>query len=112
MNYKNAFKCKKCPQSDGESGCPMWWEMMLTNDVTDEKKLEKACGYALMPQLLILNYKQATHSVFAAYDMRNKVVKNVSKVIEAVKEKLELPEELQFDEIEKGTELPKLTGGD
>jgi hypothetical protein len=109
-NFKNAFRCKKCPETTGEKGCPMWWEMVLTHDVTGEKKLEKACGYTLLPQLLILNYKQTTHGLWAAYDMRNKVVKNIGKVITAVKDKLQLPDELQFEQIEEGTELPKIEG--
>ena len=111
MNYKNAFKCKKCPESNGSKGCPLWWEIVMTHETTNDKKIEKACGYTLMPQLLVLNYKQTTHGLWAAYDMRNKVVKNVGKVITAVKEKLQLPEELQFEVIEPGTEDPELIEG-
>ena len=105
-NYKNAFKCKKCPDSNDEKGCPLWWEMIMTHETTGEKKLNKACGYTLLPQLLVLNYKQTSHGLWATYDTRNKVVKNIGKVITAVKEKLQLPKELQFDEIEEGTEDP------
>jgi hypothetical protein len=37
------------------------------------------------------------HTTYAAYDMRNKVVKNVGKVITAVKDqlKLDIPEEVE-----------------
>lgn len=106
MNYKNAFKCKKCPETANETGCPLWWEVILTETETGEQKIHKGCGYRLMPQMLALTCKQAMHTTYAAYDMRNKVVKNVGKVVTAVKEQLNLdiPEEieepLRIDEIE------------
>jgi len=93
MNYKNAFNCKKCPTSNGENGCPMWWEMIMTNHL-GEQKVEKNCGYQLLPSMLILVCKQTEHTTFAAYDMRNKLVENVGKVIQAVQHKFNLPEEL------------------
>ena len=92
MNYKKAFKCKNCPKNNGEQGCPMWWELMLQNQVTQEQKIEKACGYTLLPQLMINMLADTFHSTKAAYDMRNQVVKNIGKVIVAVKDKLELPD--------------------
>jgi len=103
--YKNAFKCKKCPGTfEQPEGCPMWWEIILTNDVTEAKKVEKGCGYQLMPQMLALSCKSAMHTTYAAYDMRNKVVKNMNKVVTAIKEqfKLVIP-----DEIEKQIEETK-----
>lgn len=100
-NYKNAFKCKKCPESSNENGCPLWWEVILTNDI-GEQKLAKGCGYRLMPEMLAITCKQATHTTYAAYDMRNKVVDNVGKVITAIKDqlKIELPEDLDLEIIE------------
>jgi hypothetical protein len=95
--FKNAFKCKKCPGNNQQPlGCPMWWEIILTNDATMEQKVEKGCGYQLLPQLIVMNYKEARHSTYASYDMRNKVVSRLSKVITAVKEqlKLDIPEEI------------------
>jgi len=101
-NYKNAFRCKKCPETASEKGCPVWWEIIVTNEVTKEKKVEKGCGFQLQPQMLVLTAKQAMHTTYAAYDMRNKVVKNIGKVITAVREKLQidLPEELtEYEEL-------------
>ena len=99
QNYKNAFKCKKCPGNNTEEGCPLWWEVILTNEATNQQKVEKACGYQLMPQMLVLTARQAMHTTYAAYDMRNKVVKNIGKVVRAVREqlKLDIPEELEED---------------
>jgi hypothetical protein len=94
MSYLNAFKCADCPETNTEKGCPLWWELILTNDTTGESKIEKGCGCALTPELLTMTAKQAMHTTYAAYDMRNKVVKGVGKVIQAVGEKLQIPPEL------------------
>ncbi len=53
MNYKNANKCHKCPQSNTELGCPHWMEITMTND-NGEFKTDKACGHVLMPKLLMM----------------------------------------------------------
>jgi hypothetical protein len=105
MSFKNAFKCKNCPETNSEKGCPLWWEIMFTQDTTGEQKMEKNCGYILLPQLLIMTAKSANHTTYAAYDMRNKVVKNINKVIGAVKDKLELPDELKLEVVEDETPL-------
>ena len=52
MNYKNAFICKKCPQSNGENGCPMWWEFSATNVESNQPVLKKMCGYQALPTFL------------------------------------------------------------
>ena len=93
MKYKNAFKCKDCPESNSENGCPNWWEIIMTNDL-NEQKVEKNCGYQLLPQMIVLMCKQTAHTTYAAYDMRNRVVDSVGKVIQAVHHKLKLPDEL------------------
>ena len=96
--YKGAFNCKKCPGTfEQPKGCPMWWEVILTNDATNAQKVEKGCGYQLLPQMLALTCRSAMHTTYAAYDMRNKVVKNVGKVITAMKEQLhiEIPDEIK-----------------
>lgn len=108
MNYKNAFNCKKCPQTNGENGCPNWWEMVMTNHL-GEQKVEKACGYQMTPQLIIQMCKQAEHTTYAAYDMRNKVVENVGKMISAVHQKLNLPPELLEGMEDKPLEIEEQT---
>jgi len=90
VNYKNAWKCKKCPETNNDKGCPMWWEVVMKNDETGETKVEKGCGFQLLPQMMALVSTNSLHSVAASYDMRNKVVKNVGRVITAVNEKLQL----------------------
>lgn len=90
MTYKNAFKCKRCPESNGEKGCPVWWEVIMKNDETGETKVNKGCGFQILPSMMAMVSTNSLHSVAASYDMRNKVVKNVGKVIGAVNEKLNL----------------------
>lgn len=100
LQFKNAWKCKKCPETANQpNGCPMWWEMVLTNDVTGEKKIEKGCGFQLLPHLISMTVSESMHTTAAAYDMRNKVVKNMGKVFAAVQEKLRLPEDIIEDEM-------------
>lgn len=99
LKFKNALNCKKCPgTSEQPNGCPLWWEILMTNDLTGEKKVEKGCGFQLLPQLLTLNIKESTHSTYAAYDMRNKILKNTGKVIQAIQEKLQLPD-LEIEDV-------------
>lgn len=93
MNYSQAFNCKKCPQSNGENGCPLWWEIILSNNL-NEQKIEKNCGYQLLPQMIVLVCKQTEHTTYAAYSMRNSVLETVGKVVQAIHHKLKLPDEL------------------
>ena len=90
LSFKNAWKCKKCPETSNENGCPMWWEVVMKNDETGQTKVTKGCGFQILPQMMALVSTNSLHSVAASYDMRNKVVKNVGKVIHAVNTKLEL----------------------
>jgi hypothetical protein len=99
MRFKKAFKCSRCPENNGENGCPMWWEMILKNSDTDETKITKACGFTQLPQMLALISTDTMHSVAASYDMRNKVIKNIGKVIFAINEKMNL--EFKEEEIEE-----------
>ena len=99
LSYKNAWKCKKCPQTNNETGCPMWWEVVMKNDETGQTKVEKGCGFQLLPSMMALVSTNSLHSVAASYDMRNKVLKNVGKVISAVNTKLQL--EFTEDDIEE-----------
>lgn len=83
MSFKRAFKCNKCPQTADKSGCPMWWEIIYenTNDPTQPPKVEKGCGYQMMPTILIESIKASSHTTDAAYDMRNKVISSVNQFL-------------------------------
>ena len=100
LSFKNALNCKKCPETAQQpKGCPLWWEMIMTNDLTQEKKVNKGCGFQMLPELLTLGISETLHGTYAAYDMRNKVVKNMGKVFQALNEKFQLPSEIS-EEIE------------
>lgn len=101
LQFKNAWRCKKCPETANQPmGCPMWWEMILTNDVTGEKKVEKGCGFQLLPHLISMAVSESMHTTYAAYDMRNKTTKNINKVIHAIKNELNLKTDLKLIEPE------------
>ena len=82
FNKSGAFTCSKCPKhNDYENGgCPMWWEIIQTND-EGKTRVERGCGYQMMPQLLIEVIKSADHTTAAAYSMRNQVIGAVDKFL-------------------------------
>ena len=62
-NFKNAFKCRKCPGTSDENGCPMWWTWMRRNVTTDEEVVHEGCGFAIgMPFFLTENARAANSS--------------------------------------------------
>lgn len=75
MAYKKAFQCKKCPESNSENGCPMWWELMMDNVQSGESKLVKACGYTLMPVVLSHVVAASNRPAAAIESLRNAVLK-------------------------------------
>lgn len=77
MNYKGAFECAKCPRSNdpnAKRACPMWWELMMANLATGEEKLVKACGYTLMPQMMVEVIKSANRATTNSNATRNELV--------------------------------------
>ncbi len=80
MNYKNAFKCKKCPQSNNENGCPMWWEIIETNTETGKERVRKACGYILMPLFLTEVIKASNRPAAAIEATRNALVESLTRL--------------------------------
>lgn len=72
MNYKNANKCHKCPQSNSEDGCPHWMEITMTND-GGEFKTEKACGHVLMPKLLMMTVNAANRVTEQVSGVQNEI---------------------------------------
>jgi hypothetical protein len=77
--YKNAFNCKKCPQSLDEDGCPVWAEQIWTDKLSGESIINKGCGFALMQHLLVDVVKQAATAPAEISQMRQEVVESVQK---------------------------------
>lgn len=75
QNYKKAFKCSKCPQSNDENGCPAWNEIIMTNVQTGEDKLVKGCNFQLLPFLITESIKASNVSSNTSADIKNEVAK-------------------------------------
>lgn len=84
MNYKNAFKCRKCPQSNKEDGCPAWNEVIMTNSQTGETKVEAACFYTMMPALLVESIKSANVATNTHASIRTEVGKGFAAIAKAM----------------------------
>jgi len=80
MNYKKAFKCSSCPESNTEKGCPMWWEFMQTNNVSGEEKLQKMCGYQALPTFLIEVIKASNRPAAVMESARNDMIEAVTRI--------------------------------
>lgn len=105
MNYKNAFKCKKCPQSNKEDGCPAWNEVIMTNVQSGEQKVEAGCFYQIMPSLLVESIKSSNVSAATHSDIKNEIARGYSVIaqsmpgfVKALAENLEEAEEPQLIE--------------
>lgn len=81
-NYKNAFKCHKCPQSNGSDGCPMWWEILEHNVQTGEDRITKDCGFQLMPEFLRQTMATSNRAAQSAQSHRNETVKELHKLVQ------------------------------
>jgi hypothetical protein len=55
--YKNAYNCKRCPQTNDESGCPKWLEITEHQDPLvaegDGFVIRKGCVDQMLPGILI-----------------------------------------------------------
>ena len=84
--YKNAFNCKKCPQSSKEDGCPAWWEQVWTDKANGNQVIKSGCGFA-MAQSLLVEVIQTTHRPAAEISqMKKEVVDGVERATTAVLE--------------------------
>lgn len=82
--YKNAFKCKKCPQSNKEDGCPAWNEIIMTNPTTGEQKVDGGCFYQVMPALLVESIKSSNVSANTHADIKTEVAKGFATIAKAM----------------------------
>ncbi len=77
--YKNAFNCKKCPQSDDENGCPMWWSQVWTDSVNGEQRAVDGCGYVMLPHTVINMVRSTNKAAGEISAMKEEVAENVGK---------------------------------
>ena len=84
--YKNAFNCKRCPQSSKEDGCPAWWEQVWTDKANGNQVIKSGCGFT-MSQALMVELIQTTHRPAAEISqMKKEVVDGVERATVAVLE--------------------------
>jgi len=107
LNYKNAWKCKNCPQSNKEDGCPAWNEVILTNPSTGEQKIEAGCFFQVMPMLQIESIKASKVATNTAADIKNEIARGYSVIAQSIPEFVNTMAESIEDEMKK-----KLTSGD
>ena len=73
MNYKNAMNCKKCPESNGENGCPCWTEIIMENSGTGEVKSVKNCLFQQLPMLMVEVIKASNRPAAEIGAMRGEI---------------------------------------
>ena len=78
--YKNAFKCSKCPQSNGQDGCPAWVEIMQTNTATGEERLHKDCLFQQLPHLMVEVVKASNRPAAAVEEARNEIANGFNQL--------------------------------
>lgn len=110
-DFKNAFKCHKCPGNSTETGCPMWWEVLETNMQSGEERLRKGCGYTMQQTFLIEVLKASNRPAAAIESMRNEIVNSIALgMSEGVQKMLTLkPDTLRLHNT--GPDLFSLRGG-
>jgi len=74
MNYKNAWNCRKCPESNGENGCPAWVEYAERNLQTGEDRFMKECVFQALPKFLIHTLSAANQAAATVDSHRNELV--------------------------------------
>lgn len=111
MNYKNAFKCKKCPESNKEDGCPAWNEIIMTNSQTGNQKIQAGCFYQMMPALLVESMKSSNVAANTHAEVRNDIARGFAQIagampgfVEQLAENIEKGEEVEVVAIAPGSE--------
>ena len=79
QNFKNAFNCKKCPGSNDENGCPMWWEYQQNNIQSGESRIVKICGYVAMPNFLISVIEASNRPAAEIGSMKNAIIEKIDQ---------------------------------
>lgn len=86
MNYKNAFKCHKCPQSNTESGCPNWWEFIQTDTTNGQEHIRKMCGYQALPLFLVDAIKASNRPAAEIGAMRDEMTGHLNHLVSGVQQ--------------------------
>ncbi len=88
MSYSNAFKCKKCPETNSKEGCPCWTELIQTNTQTGEHRTKKNCIFQLMPMLMVEVIKASNRPAEEISHTKNEIVKGFDNIKNVLTERL------------------------
>lgn len=91
MNYKNAWNCRKCPESNDENGCPAWVEYAERNLQTGEDRVVKECVFQALPKFLVHTLAASTQAAATMDNHRNEIVKAFAPLAHALQAARELP---------------------
>lgn len=81
MAFKNGFNCAKCPENNGEKGCPCWIDGMAeTNIQTGEERISRGCLFTFLPRWLTLVIQASNRPAAAFESARNEIVKAINTV--------------------------------
>jgi hypothetical protein len=89
MNYKNAFKCKNCPESNSKDGCPCWVELLMVEDDTGKQRVDKACVFSMLPMLMVETIKAVQQPAHEISAMRGQVAHGVERAMLRIPEIVE-----------------------
>lgn len=89
MSYKNAFKCHKCPEDNSAKGCPMWWEISETEELTGQTRIRKACGYVLMPTYFQMMIRASNRPAAAENSTRNELSRKMGEGFDKIAQVLQ-----------------------
>ena len=73
-SYRNAWKCRKCPGTADENGCPAWAEYVERNPHTGEERVTKECVFQALPKFLIHTMAAAGQAAATMDRHRNEIV--------------------------------------
>jgi LDH2 family malate/lactate/ureidoglycolate dehydrogenase len=85
---KHAFNCVKCPQKNGEGGCPAWWETQWTNALNGEQKIIKSCGFEQLPLYITELIKASSRPTAEMEQVRNEIAQGFGALAAAAQRKL------------------------
>ena len=85
-NYKNAFKCHKCPQSNNSNGCPAWNEVIMSNAQTGSEQIVKGCNFQLLPWIMTEAIKASHLATGTAADYKNEMARGFAVMAQAMPE--------------------------
>lgn len=76
--YKNAWNCKKCPESSGKNGCPAWTEYAEKHGDGTER-ITKECLFQALPKFLLHTLAASNRPAAAMESLRNELLEKLNE---------------------------------